>query len=159
MQLQTMKRGTFRLAGIRWEVEWPGWDGKAEWLGKAFEQLDERVAALPGVRSNYKYFIYHFVPWESFMVCVEVEQGTALPAGFVEVQVPDVRYDIYTHTGSMSTEQQTFDLICVIDDSVEPDEEKIHFEHSIFRLTTAVSTFAFPSSQPWRRRSADLLTH
>jgi predicted transcriptional regulator YdeE len=62
------------------------------------------------------------------MVCVEVEKGTALPSGFVEVLVPDVKYGIYTHTGSMSAEQQTFDLICTFDDSVEPDEEKVHFE-------------------------------
>ncbi|MCQ6561182.1 effector binding domain-containing protein [Paenibacillus mendelii] len=127
MGFQTMQRGSFVLAGIHVESEFPGWNRKSEWLGEAFRQLDQRLAD-SGIQGESKYFIYHIVPWEGFIVGVEVEEGAELPPGFIAIPIPDVKYRIHAHRGPMNEQPQTFDSICASGHGEPPDGELTHFE-------------------------------
>ncbi|RKN64596.1 effector binding domain-containing protein [Paenibacillus ginsengarvi] len=72
--------------------------------------------------------MYHIVPWEGFIVCTEIDEGTGIPPDFVKITVPDISYEVYTHNGTMSNQPETFDRICNSSNGGEEDQEMVHFE-------------------------------
>ncbi|PWW00747.1 integron-associated effector binding protein [Paenibacillus cellulosilyticus] len=128
MEFQSERRGSYQLAGIRYGTDFPGWDGKPNWLNQKFKDFHQRISGLSGFHKDAMYFIYHIVPWEGFIVCTEIDEYSDIPPDFVKITVPDIRYDVYSHHGTMSSQPETFERICNASHGGEEDEEIVHFE-------------------------------
>jgi predicted transcriptional regulator YdeE len=128
LEFQSENRGSYRLAGIQHGTDFPGWEGKPNWLNRKFVDFRRRISELSGFRQDSLYFIYHIVPWEGFIVCAEVDDSTDIPRDFVKLSIPAIRYDIYTHNGTMSGQPETFERIFNASNGGEEDQEMIHFE-------------------------------
>ena len=128
IDFQSERRGSYRLAGIRHGTDFPGWEGKPNWLNRKFVDFRQRISELSGFHQDSLYFIYHIVPWEGFIVCAEVDDSTDIPRDFVNITVPAIRYDIYAHNGTMSSQPETFERIVNASDGGKEDQEMIHFE-------------------------------
>ncbi|RKN64597.1 hypothetical protein [Paenibacillus ginsengarvi] len=48
VEYQSERRGSYHLAGIRHGTDFPGWDGKPNWLNQKFKDFHQRISGISG---------------------------------------------------------------------------------------------------------------